>query len=535
MQLTARQARTLSRLRSDLPFYAKHCLKIRNKQLAGELTPFIFNRGQTFLHSKLEAQKNATGMVRAIILKGRQGGYSTYTQARYFHNLQFNPSKSAFILAHAADSTEHIFSIASTFKENLPPPMSPGMLVDNSREMVFKNGSGYAVGTAGRATVGRGRTVQYFHSSETAFYEKATDITTGMFQAVARTPGTEFIMESTANGPGNFYYNMYQSAAAGESDFIAIFIPWYWQDEYTAGLRPDFVLTEQERDYLRVHAKDGLTQEHLQWRRLKLAEMEGETWRFSQEYPMTAEEAWKRVEDAFYDMTRVYLAVERRSTLLDAQVSHLPHILGVDPGRTGDPTVCCDRWGRKVRGFTSWPYQGETHDMVSAGKIARMIQEHDYDAVFIDVGYGTGIIDRLRELGYRGIVQPVAFGSGAIRNDVYRNKRTEMAAEARDWFDEDVAIPDDKIFLAELSALPKEKETSNNLQFIVSKDILREGLKRSTNHMDAFWCTFAYPVKRRARTASVHHGITVTNITGQRTQKAYSGLRTLQGVRRGVV
>lgn len=889
MQLSTKQAQTLSRLRSDLPFYAKNCLKIANKQQAGALTPFVFNRAQWLLHEKLEAQRKSTGMVRAILLKGRQMGSSTYTQARFFHNLQFNPNRKAFILAHAADSTEHIFSMASTFKANLPEPMKPDMLVDNQREMTFKNGSSYAVGTAGRATVGRGRTVQYFHSSETAFYDKATDITTGMFQAVARTPGTEFIIESTANGPGNFFYNMYHQSLEGNGDFQAIFIPWYWQDEYTAQLRPDFELTEEEMSLLRLFQKDGLTKEHLQWRRLKLAEMEGETWRFMQEYPCvcgdssvvttagvkalreivvgdvlpqgrvlktmnkgvkacvkittedghqlvctpehevltdegfvpaqeslgkrivltpgvetpaekilvpvhkavkaqieatpelarlvgyfvgggslsdntfsfvnnvrdedikvdlmrilvkytdnkiqvrkvsergeeirfadeglarvfealgvtqgtdycprrrkvcvpewvmrarkqvkaeflrgviatdgyvysscaniriftkyvrfaydlqimfqslglrakvykntkrlgfaekrgktyegyevtinaywarrfhreygflsrwqeehavvnksfvsyrdehrkfssrvvsveevgdrevfdlevegthtfnasglvvhncTAEEAWKRVEEAFYGMQRVYLAVDRYATLLDQHVAHLPRILGVDPGRTGDPTVCCDRWGRKVMGFTQWPYQGETHDMVSAGKIARMIQTHDYDAVNIDVGYGTGIIDRLREMGYRGIVHGVTFGSGAIRNDVYRNKRAEMAAESRDWFDEDVAIPDDKIFLAELSALPKEKETSNNLQFIVSKDILREGLKRSTNHMDAFWCTFAFPVKRRPRTVSVHSGITVTNITGQRAQSPKTGLRTLQGVRRGVV
>lgn len=668
MQLSTKQAQTLSRLRSDLPFYAKNCLKIANKQQAGALTPFVFNRAQWLLHEKLEAQRKSTGMVRAILLKGRQMGSSTYTQARFFHNLQFNPNRKAFILAHAADSTEHIFSMASTFKANLPEPMKPDMLVDNQREMTFKNGSSYAVGTAGRATVGRGRTVQYFHSSETAFYDKATDITTGMFQAVARAPGTEFIIESTANGPGNFFYNMYHQSLEGNGDFQAIFIPWYWQDEYTARLRPDFELTEEEMSLLRLFQKDGLTKEHLQWRRLKLAEMEGETWRFMQEYPCvcgdssvvttagvkalreivvgdvlpqgrvlktmnkgvkacvkittedghqlvctpehevltdegfvpaqeslgkrivltpgvetpaesyrdehrkfssrvvsvedvgdrevfdlevegthtfnasglvvhncTAEEAWKRVEEAFYGMQRVYLAVDRYATLLDQHVAHLPRILGVDPGRTGDPTVCCDRWGRKVMGFTQWPYQGETHDMVSAGKIARMIQTHDYDAVNIDVGYGTGIIDRLREMGYRGIVHGVTFGSGAIRNDVYRNKRAEMAAESRDWFDEDVAIPDDKIFLAELSALPKEKETSNNLQFIVSKDILREGLKRSTNHMDAFWCTFAFPVKRRPRTVSVHSGITVTNITGQRAQSPKTGLRTLQGVRRGVV
>lgn len=538
MRLTAQQERTLTRLRDDLPFYAQSCLKIANKKKAGELTPFVFNRAQRYVESILNKQLQDTGMVRAIVLKGRQYGGSTHIQGRFFHKLQFQPNRKAFILAHSADSTDHIFGMTDTFQKNLPSPVASKLLVDNSRELTFANGSSYAVGTAGRATVGRGTTVQYFHSSETAFYEKALGITTGMLQAVARVPNTESILESTANGVGNFFHNMWTAAVAGEGDYIPIFVPWYWQDEYKAALREDFTLTEQERVYLELFENKGLTKEHLQWRRLKLTELEGEVWRFMQEYPMTPEEAFRRVEESFYDMPRLYLAVERSKTMLPAEVAHMPRILGVDPGRTGDPTVTCDRQGRLVRGFTSWAYQGEEHDMVSAGKIARAINEQDYDAVHIDVGYGHGIIDRLRELGFSRVVRGVEFGGRAIRDDVYRNKRAEMAGESRDWFNEDVAIPDDKMFITEASALPREKETSNNLQFIVSKDILRDELKRSTNHLDAFWCTFAYPVKRRPRTTAAVTGITVMNITGARPQQKTgwgSGLRSLQGVRRGMV
>ena len=68
------EARVIEVLRS-LPLFAEKFLKIRTK--SGRIDPFIFNRAQIFLHEKLERQLQETGRVRAVILKGRQGGCST--------------------------------------------------------------------------------------------------------------------------------------------------------------------------------------------------------------------------------------------------------------------------------------------------------------------------------------------------------------------------------------------------------------------------------------------------------------------------
>ena len=70
-------------LKSNLPFFAKTALQIRTKE--GKITPFVFNRAQLYVHQKLEEQKRQTGMVRALILKGRQQGCSTYVGARFYH------------------------------------------------------------------------------------------------------------------------------------------------------------------------------------------------------------------------------------------------------------------------------------------------------------------------------------------------------------------------------------------------------------------------------------------------------------------
>jgi hypothetical protein len=57
------------RLRDDLEFYARNCLKIRTK--TGATEPFTFNRAQTYIHERLEEQRSRAGRVRALILKGR--------------------------------------------------------------------------------------------------------------------------------------------------------------------------------------------------------------------------------------------------------------------------------------------------------------------------------------------------------------------------------------------------------------------------------------------------------------------------------
>jgi hypothetical protein len=58
------------RLRDELEFYARNCLRIRTK--TGEVEPFLFNKAQRYIHERLEDQKAKTGRVRALILKGRQ-------------------------------------------------------------------------------------------------------------------------------------------------------------------------------------------------------------------------------------------------------------------------------------------------------------------------------------------------------------------------------------------------------------------------------------------------------------------------------
>ena len=69
-------------LKDDFEYYAPRSLKIRTKE--GKVEPFELNKAQKYIHERLTEQHKLTGKVRAIILKGRQQGASTYIGGRYY-------------------------------------------------------------------------------------------------------------------------------------------------------------------------------------------------------------------------------------------------------------------------------------------------------------------------------------------------------------------------------------------------------------------------------------------------------------------
>ena len=75
----------LIRVLKSLPLFAKNFLVIHDK--LGNSSHFVFNRAQHYIHERLETQLRETSKIRALILKGRQQGVSTYVQARFFHRI----------------------------------------------------------------------------------------------------------------------------------------------------------------------------------------------------------------------------------------------------------------------------------------------------------------------------------------------------------------------------------------------------------------------------------------------------------------
>lgn len=285
--MTPRERELRLRLKGDFEYYAPRCLRIRTK--AGAVHPLRLNAAQVYLHRQLQTQIANTGKVRALVLKGRQQGCSTYTEGRFFHRVTHSRGTRAFILTHLDDATNNLFGMAKRFYEHCPIVVRPSLRASNAKELVFDRlDSGYKVGTAGSKGTGRGETIQLFHGSEVAYWPNAATHVAGALQAVPDEPGTEVILESTSAGRNGLFYEMCAAAMRGEGEYILVFIPWFWQPEYRKPVPEGFEPTADELAYQQEY---GLDLEQIVWRRAKIVELNG-IHNFRREYPATAQEAF---------------------------------------------------------------------------------------------------------------------------------------------------------------------------------------------------------------------------------------------------
>jgi hypothetical protein len=470
----------------DLTKFAPAFLTIKNK--AGRPVPFEFNQAQLYAHNRLEAQLKEMGRVRALVLKGRQQGMSTLIQARFFHKVITTRGQKAFILTHEAEATRNLFEMTKRYYETLPQGLCPEADRSSAKELRFiQFDSGYSVGTAGNKSVGRSQTIQLFHGSECAYWPNAEEHAAGVMEAVSNESGTEIILESTANGIGNFFHQTWQAAKTGTSEYQAIFVPWYWQDEYRA-FNEGFMCDEEEQSLLDFYSYDGLTVNHLAWRRLKLnssSDRDAAKERFCAEYPMSADEAFRNPIDNVF-INAKYVMRARRNDI----TSETPLIIGVDPAISDkDKTAIIRRRGRKAYALESF----RNHNtMEIAGRIAQIIRHEKPAKVYIDcIGIGAGIVDRLQEMGFI-MVEGVNVGRTANNKDRFANLRAELWSEMRDWLYQnelDVQIPDDDELHGALCSLGF-KYRSNEQLLIESKDDLRARGMPSPDEGDALSLTF---------------------------------------------
>jgi hypothetical protein len=497
--LSPEQREQLQTWKVSYPHFASGCLKVKTK--AGLIEPFKFNSAQQFIHDRLERQKADTGKVRALILKARQQGVSTYVGGRFYHRTQFFQGTSVFILTHEQPATDTLFSMVERFWRNSPQEGRLKTGAANAKEMNFPSlDSGYGVGTAGAKAVGRSKTLQCFHGSEVGFWPGAADHFAGVVQAVPDLPDTEVILESTANGIGGEFHERWTQAEASDGDYIPIFVPWFWSDEYERAPPRSFEPTAEEEHEAKLY---DLSLPKLAWRRAKIAELKDPA-RFKQEYPSSAQEAFQATgHESFIPSRLVQDARKRQCEAIGSLV------IGVDPARFGDDSFCIAwRTGRKVHKI------GRKHriDNVAGANWVKSIIDQDQPVrVFIDVGgQGSGVVDILRDFGepYSTLVVEVNFGGAPQdlqktneRGELVpgsKNRRAEMWSRLRDWLEDEggADLPDDNSVHADLCAPGYRFDMRQYLVLESKEDIRKRGL-RSPDSGDAIALTFASPVAAR--------------------------------------
>lgn len=504
-EISERERNIRQRLKNDFEHYAKKCLRIRTK--SGSIEPLTLNREQRYLHGLLEKQLRDKGRVRALVLKGRQQGISTYIGGRYYHKSTHSFGQRVFILTHEQDATDNLFEMVNRYHEYCPELIKPHTGASNAKELDFDIlDSSYRVGTAGAKAVGRSQTLQLFHASEYAFWPNAESHAAGVLQAVSELPGTEIIKESTANGMGNMFHQEWQKAEAGQSDYEAIFIPWFWQDEYRREVPEEFALSEADQLYQIAH---GLDDEQMAWRAAKISNL-GELL-FMQEYPATAAEAFQLTGHDSYILPATVL--KARKNICDPIG---PLVLGIDPS-----------WGGEDRFSIAWRRGRVVHKLENklkilpveaANWIRQIIDEDKPDRAFIDVGgAGIGTVDILHSWGepYRNIVVAINFGGspqdkprptvkGSTQSDKIKggpaNRRAEMWMRSKKWLEDigEAQIPDLDSLQADACGPSYKYNMYGQLLIEPKQDMKKRGL-RSPDEWDAIALTFAEPVGERKK------------------------------------
>lgn len=179
--------------------------------------------------------------------------------------------------------------------------------------------------------------------------------------------------------------------------------------------------------------------------------------------------------------------------LREEQVSFAPKILSVDPAWEGDDELVIGlRQGlmfQVIRAIAK-----NDNDIHIANIVAQIEDREQADAVFIDAGYGTGIVSAGRTMGRNW--QLVWF-SGESADPGCLNKRAEMWKLARDWLKSGGALPVDKVLYADLIGPETVPRIDGKIQLESKQDMKRRGLP-SPNRADALALTFAFPVQKRS-------------------------------------
>lgn len=512
------------RLNTDLEYFAEKApLVIKDDQ--GQLIPFKLNTAQRYAQARVEEQRKKYGWVRALVLKGRQQGISTWINGRYYHRVRSMRGQSVFILSHEGKTTDKLFDMVRRFQDNVHPALRPVEGKSNTRQLTFPGlNSDYSAGTAGNEQVGRGGTAQLFHGSEAAYWEHAYEIQDGALKSIRLAPGTEIILESTANGPSGLFHEKCMAALRGEGDYILIFIPWFWENDYERKI-DGAVLTEEEEKYISTYFQrpfpfhsQPISREQAKrkmlWRRAEIFDLsprnpEVGAAKFRSIYPSNPIEAFLSTGIGEVKASAIVAARANDQKLqLD---SLMPRIGALDPageGKRADRSVLGIRQGRVLEKVLK--FQG-LNSMELVGRVVRFIEQEALDMLFVDNGYGKQIVDRLHELGFKRRVIGVWFNQKPDNPDKYTNKRSEIVLTAADWINGgEVSIPDaperqldencwlvsgDEIH-ADLASMPMHRETSDGIHQILPKEEIIKLLGRSPDVFDMLALTFAYPVHR---------------------------------------
>lgn len=295
----------LAILRQDFPTFCALLEKIFAKKV-GHLIPFLFNCGQVIAWNSM-AQRIADGKSLFILfLKARQEGISTLITAFHHWQVWRLYDIECTMVGHEKALVHSFIDRLRVFHEELPklPGVSRELRANSAKARVPKDELYYADMRAKVTTVVsknvevRGRSALHNLLSEYAFYDDGESLLGSLLPQLPPI-GSEarkqcsVIIETTPNGKNSFY-DLWQHAKSGETEWLAVFLPWMvLEDEYSLTPPAGWHMDEESRKLQKrlSHTRkqiDGkeVTTAQMYWREHALySDYAGDVDRFDMEYP----------------------------------------------------------------------------------------------------------------------------------------------------------------------------------------------------------------------------------------------------------
>lgn len=281
--------------------YIEEYLKIRDKK--SKIIAFKLNEPQMKLYNTIKRLKQENKPVRILVLKARQMGFSTLTEAILFKEVATKSNVTAGIITHESKATNNLFNMSKLYYDNLPEAIKPSIMNRNAQELIFNTKENTGLNskitcmTAGNGA-GRSGTYNFLHLSEFAFWEgDKKEAFISLMQTVPNTSDSMVIVESTANG-FEYFKELWDKAVNKETDFIPFFVGWNELVEYQIPYT-GFELTKEEIELQRMY---NLSLDQLEWRRWCIRNnCGGDIQVFKQEYPINPEEAFISTGKCYFD------------------------------------------------------------------------------------------------------------------------------------------------------------------------------------------------------------------------------------------
>lgn len=230
---------------------------------------------------------------RDLILKARQLGFSTLILAIFTYDFLFTENSTSMSISYETTAAQKLLEKVKHFIEPLGVPLR----YDSRNELYNEQmKSRFYIGSAASVTTGRGQTINNLHVSELSFYQNADTLMTGLLQAVPKDGNV--IIESTANGMGNFFHREWKKTDNDSSSYTAHFFPWNLDPSYVAFVDPTFKMSPEER---LIADKHGLSRAQVMWMKNKKKEFKSDD-AFKQEFPLTPVESFISSGNPAFDM-----------------------------------------------------------------------------------------------------------------------------------------------------------------------------------------------------------------------------------------